>query len=591
MVEKDNKSLPTEICEGVKALKQYLGNTHDVILTQTESKDGQLARFQLILPTDYLGKDRTLYIGFGKSFPQDGLKLELSPSPGLDWPHTLYDSVCLFGVGQNPPYGDAKAVVLSTMSRFSKLMELVIDGSDSEARKREFESEVTTYWRNQLTASDQQLILLDHSTKSGPLYVLSEQRWRPNQGGHYYWFAKDAIALQHYLARLTGTKEAIKYPAQAAYYLILSTVPDIKLLSAASLVKWLSSHIDLDEMKAFEKWLNESRKFDLRWVVLQLPAEELTLHSIVLFNHAVKESAHITYGRRADKRPPSVSNQKNSDKMLYASTHEISRETIHSRNPAYKSSCINQKKVLMVGVGSLGSKVTMELVKEGIENIHLLDPDYLADVNLGRHVLGADDLGRQKVIALKEMINRDMPFVNVSVDSTYLLLRLINNPDFLDQFDLIVVTTADWWSEKDLGQLKSAGGNWALIQGWSEPYTIAGHVLTVPSDSTHDITQFFDSKGNFTHRFTEFPDQGYIPIPGCGAGYIPGGPLGLTQIAAMITRASLEVLTGTETNPTWQYWIGDTSIAAEYSGTYIGPTLPKGMISGTFKSEWPIKGE
>lgn len=587
MVENDEITLTFEVESGIEALKDYLGPAHEEVLTFVTPLDKHLAGLHVVLPTDYLGKDRILYIGFSRDFPRDGLKLKLLPPPELDWPHNLYDSLCLFGIGQNPPYGDAKAVVEKTMVRFSMLLEMVIMGGDSDARTKEYESEITNYWRHQLKSLGQQLILLDRPDQSGPLYVLSDQRWRPNIGEQYYWLAHDPKKLQEHLARLTGTREAIKYPAQAAYFIRLKSIPGIKIPTTSTLDSWLLPNMDVQELDDYKNWLRQSSKFNLRWLIFQLPGDALTIHSFVLRDKAINEKFHITYGKRSERRRPNYTNPIGSNNLFYAPTHQVSRETMNSRNPAFKDRNISKKNVLMVGVGSLGSKVTIELIKEGIENITLLDPDQLSDSNPGRHVLGVDDLGRQKVVALKELINRDSPLVNVEVVDNFLHLHLWQHPNFLDQFDMIVVTTADWWSEERLGQLKALGSKWTLVQAWSEPNAIVGHVLTVPENCSDDITQFFDAKGNFQHSFTDFPDHGYVPLPNCGAGFIPGGPLGLTQIAALVATASIELLTGEETKATWQSWVGDISKTTKYGGIYSGPQLPAGITTATYKRDWP----
>lgn len=588
MANHDSTTIPPAVDEGIEALKEYLGSTHETVLASIPPLDDEWARFKLILPTDYLDVDRVLTIGFGKDFPRSGLTLKLSPSPELDWPHTLYDMVCLFGIGQKPPYGNPKAIVLKTMGRFSHLITLVIKGSDPLARQKEFDSEVVNYWAYQLKATSQQLILLNRPRDSGFLYVLSDQRWRPGRGEQYHWLANDARALQDHLARLTGIKEVIKAPVRAAYYLKLISIPSVKLPSASGLKKWLTPHIDPSEIKDFEAWLQNSNKLTLRWLIFKLPGNNLTIQSIAIVDSAIKAPSNVLYGKRSDRKKGHGNNRPHvADKLLQASIHQVTSEAIHSRNPAYSTRGISKKKVLMVGLGSLGSKVTMELVREGIEDIYLIDPDRLADGNLGRHILGADDLGRQKVIALQEMINRDMPLVKVRSEDTFLQIQLLQDMNFLDQFDLIVITTADRWSEELLGVRKKDGGKWGLVQGWSEPHALVGHVLSQPGTSTSDSSPLFDDAGNFKHSFTEFPDHGYIPLPGCGAGFIPGGPLGLSQIAAMIARVSIDILTDADAAPSWHYWIGDTSQITELGGAYKGPALPDGITSAIFKQKWP----
>src|SRR5690606_1733286 len=81
----------------------------------------------------------------------------------------------------------------------------------------------------------------------------------------------------------------------------------------------------------------------------------------------------------------------------------MSRDAVHSRDAASAASLAN-KHVVLVGAGSLGSQVAMQLARAGVGRLTLIDPDILNAENLGRHVLGIDDLGRYKVDAMRDRL-------------------------------------------------------------------------------------------------------------------------------------------------------------------------------------------
>ena len=56
----------------------------------------------------------------------------------------------------------------------------------------------------------------------------------------------------------------------------------------------------------------------------------------------------------------------------------------------------SKKRVSLVGCGSVGSALGEMLVRAGIGELWLTDPDTLAPENLSRHVLTGADLGRPK---------------------------------------------------------------------------------------------------------------------------------------------------------------------------------------------------
>lgn len=76
---------------------------------------------------------------------------------------------------------------------------------------------------------------------------------------------------------------------------------------------------------------------------------------------------------------------------------------------------LNDKKVGIVGCGSLGSKIATSLARSGIFNFVLVDDDILKPGNLVRHDLDAISLGAHKVDALEARLKSVSPHVNVNV--------------------------------------------------------------------------------------------------------------------------------------------------------------------------------
>jgi molybdopterin/thiamine biosynthesis adenylyltransferase len=72
-----------------------------------------------------------------------------------------------------------------------------------------------------------------------------------------------------------------------------------------------------------------------------------------------------------------------------------------SRNP-YEREALVGRRVSIIGCGSFGSALADMLVRAGLGQITLIDPETLAIGNIGRHVLTRRDLGRPKVHALAE---------------------------------------------------------------------------------------------------------------------------------------------------------------------------------------------
>ncbi len=74
---------------------------------------------------------------------------------------------------------------------------------------------------------------------------------------------------------------------------------------------------------------------------------------------------------------------------------------------------LNQKTVIGVGLGSIGSEIMLELVKSGVGSFILYDPDIVEFSNLTKHACNADYLGMNKAEAVKYLLIKRNPLVNV----------------------------------------------------------------------------------------------------------------------------------------------------------------------------------
>lgn len=80
-------------------------------------------------------------------------------------------------------------------------------------------------------------------------------------------------------------------------------------------------------------------------------------------------------------------------------------QNIFSRNTGIlESSIMRDKTVIILGCGSVGSLVALQLAKSGVGNFLLVDNDIVEYHNLCRHQCGISDVGRYKTDALKERI-------------------------------------------------------------------------------------------------------------------------------------------------------------------------------------------
>ena len=75
----------------------------------------------------------------------------------------------------------------------------------------------------------------------------------------------------------------------------------------------------------------------------------------------------------------------------------------------YDTDALRAKRVLVVGLGSGGSTVALELAKAGVARFTLIDPDTLEEANLIRHECDDRYLGENKAVAVADLIRHRDP--------------------------------------------------------------------------------------------------------------------------------------------------------------------------------------
>lgn len=131
------------------------------------------------------------------------------------------------------------------------------------------------------------------------------------------------------------------------------------------------------------------------------------------------------------------------DEMVFMATSTFSlTSSVFSRNEGiFETKEMLDKYAIIVGAGSVGSMVAMQLARSGVGTLMLIDNDVMKHHNVCRHQLGFKDLGRYKTKALKEAVLNINPKAKVIVYNGFLQ----NVP--MNMFDLgengIIIGTAD----------------------------------------------------------------------------------------------------------------------------------------------------
>ena len=78
---------------------------------------------------------------------------------------------------------------------------------------------------------------------------------------------------------------------------------------------------------------------------------------------------------------------------------------------------LRNSKVAIAGLGGLGSHIAVMLARSGVGHLHLVDFDIVDLSNLNRQVYTVDELGMPKTEALKRILLKINPYINVSYEN------------------------------------------------------------------------------------------------------------------------------------------------------------------------------
>lgn len=141
------------------------------------------------------------------------------------------------------------------------------------------------------------------------------------------------------------------------------------------------------------------------------------------------------------------------------------RDKILKRQNKKDNEIFKNSKVSILGCGGLGSNVAMILARAGIGEIYLYDFDKVEYSNLNRQNYKISDIGKEKVLATKKIIEETIPYTNVHARNMYLdeknMDEIVENKDyFIEAFDNkeSKVMAFDYFSKKENKFLFTASG-------------------------------------------------------------------------------------------------------------------------------------
>jgi len=216
-----------------------------------------------------------------------------------------------------------------------------------------------------------------------------------------------------------------------------------------------------------------------------------------------------------------------------------------------------KRHVVIVGCGSIGSRVAEHLVLAGVNKITLVDDDKFSPDNLGRHVLGRQSIAKPKVDELAALLKDRMPGVEI-VPRAMRVQTVLAKDGFADA-DAIVLSTGNSVLERSIVRRAFREGWPSLIVSASvEAVGLGGHAIAMRPGSPGCLDCLYidpDTQRSLSSMRTALMAPGQKvtrQLTGCGA-FTPYSAIDATRTATMAAERVLANV------PVYSRWAGDAA--------------------------------
>lgn len=230
------------------------------------------------------------------------------------------------------------------------------------------------------------------------------------------------------------------------------------------------------------------------------------------------------------------------NRIMFSKPQYITKDEYFRRIPELTS--LDNKKVLVAGLGSLGSAVAIELGKSGVGSFILMDKDMMDVGNLVRHTGTLDYVGMRKTKLLEEQILSHYPFAQIEKLDYF----IGHDVDVMEQIyqkvsevDLVINLTAEESVIRIFNRL-SVELDKSVVHAWISNGAWGGRVLrTIPMQ-----TGCYLCEGEQDDiKIASSPIEEIYPR-GCGFPTFAGASFDIYEIATQTVRMAVNTLLGRE---------------------------------------------
>lgn len=499
-----------------KIVKEILSSYDEIKITNEDN---------LVIFFELYGNEYGIVFPF-KEAPTSRPAIIIKDNKNYDYPHimlseipingNMYRSICLYEAGSQIEYLKTyEEKVIDAIDRLFELLNL----SSLEIEK-EFQKEFLFYWNMQAETFINVYIQSDRVFHKMNVYV--------NQKGDFR-----LISLG---IKLNDKKDFSHFPNLDVYYIPI--IDNRGIIPPVKNKLWKSTNIlDVLKGKTYKRIDTATYK--------AIKDEKIKGNETVLIFEMIINKQIVTFGVKIRFRKTSYNTlmEKIEHAVEKIECLKVNRCDYYYLNKQIgNDTSVIGKQIAIIGAGSLGSYIAVELAKSGIKNLSLYDHDIIEKENILRHQSDFVWCDCSKVNALSYKLQKIHPEIIIKANKEYVTDEILERD--MNEFDMLIFAVGS--SDVQLlanRLLKKVNFIKPVLYVWLEAGGINSHILSIDYSQVGCFECLYtDEKGNLinnkVNKMTEEQIEENVIRNGCGATRVAYG----TSILLRTTSIVLDVV-------------------------------------------------
>lgn len=510
-------------------------------------------------------EDIEAYIRFHKDFPYS-MPCVIIPDDRFRYlPHISVKShkLCLYEDDEVYDAENIGGLIRDNVDRTRRWIEQYYGRDNSD----EYAKEIRSYWNEEYEEEnnvDDHWIMLGDIPKetckmTGVAYIVKNLKDSRT-------YKKSVVASDEDDKTLASLKLHHKTKDISVLYIASLQIPNVPpfCMTGQEVIDRIS---DDEDRKTFKKYLNHVKNVNVLFPIgLNYAVGGICIHDLKINRNGFRKGALTSF-----KVLTSFENKNKKLDRLYVSVysdHRIAERTA--------GAIMTEKRLLVAGLGSVGSNLCYFLNGYNNATFALIDRDRLTVENIGRHLLGFEYIDQYKSFAVAHFLRQYRPDRNVCA-----LLKNLQglNVEEINKASAIFVCTGDLMSEKWLlSQMAEGYIKKPAFILWLEPYGISGLMIYVNPKDEESIKRLREKVNDGFMDYCLIKREEYengekltMRDAGCNGKYSLYSANDVTMFLSAIFPLLDKLLEKPSESECYQ-WVGNINIATE-KGICLVPSL------------------